>query len=112
MALTTPKVLFGPAQLTTGDVTQYTSPANTNTTVTRAVFINVNTVAVLLTVNVVRSGGAVGAINEVIAAYPLSAGQAYVAPELAGLILAPGDFISAKAGTATSINAVASGYTG
>lgn len=112
MALTAPKVLFGPSQLTTSDVTQYTSAANTYTTVTRAVFTNVNTVAVTLTVNVVRSGGSAGATNTVIAAYPLSAGEAYVASELAGLILSPGDFISAKAGTATSINAVGSGYTG
>jgi len=112
MALTAPKVLFGPVQLTTSDVTEYTSPASTYTTVTRVVFTNVNTVAVLLTVNVVRSGGSVGSTNEIIAAYPLSAGEAYVAAELAGLILGPGDFISAKADTATSINAMASGYTG
>lgn len=103
--------VFGPVQLTTGDVTEYTSPASTITTLTRAVFTNVNSVAVTLNVNVVRSGGSVGSTNLLIDAYPLSAGQAYVASELAGMILQPGDFVSCKAGTATSINAVCSGYT-
>jgi len=112
MALTTPKVLFGPTQLTNADVTQYTSAVNTYTTVTRAVFTNVAAAAVLLTVNVVRSGGSVAGTNQVIGAYPISAGEAYVAAELAGLILGPGDFISAKASAGTSINAVGSGYTG
>lgn len=111
MALTLPKVLFGPTQLTSSDVTQYTSPATTTTTVTRCVFTNVDTVQRTLTVNVVRSGGGVAATNEMVAAYPISPGEAYVAPELAGLILGPGDFISAKASAANAINAVGSGYT-
>lgn len=111
MSIVAPKVLFGPTQLTNADVTQYTSPQNTFTTVTRCVFNNTDTVAVTLTVNVVRSGGSVGATNQVISALALSAGQAYVSPELAGLILGPGDFISAKAGTGSEINAMGSGYT-
>lgn len=109
--LSAPKVLFGPSQLAAADTTIYTSAANTFTTITRVVFTNVNTVAVTLTVNVVRSGGSVATTNQVISAYTISAGEAYVAPELAGLILGAGDFISANAGTASSINAVGSGYT-
>jgi len=111
MALTIPKVLFGPSQITSSDATYYTSPATTKTTVTRCVFTNVDTVQRTLTVNVVRSGGSVATTNAVISAYPISPGQAYVSPELAGLILDAGDFLSFKASANSAINATGSGYT-
>jgi len=111
MAIAAPKVLFGPVQVGATDGTLYTSAGNTFTTVTRCVFTNTDTATQTITVNVVRSGGSVATSNQVIAAMALASGQAYVSPELAGLILAAGDFISAKASTGAKINAVGSGYT-
>jgi len=100
-----PKVLYPGGQLTASAATLFTSPANTTTIISSAVFTNVDSVARLLTVYVVRSGGTAGAANTLISARSLAAGEAYPSPELAGVILGPGDFIQAKADAATAITA-------
>lgn len=106
-----PKTLYTGGQLTTSAATLYTSPANTKTIVTEATFTNVDTVARLLTVYIVRSGGTASAANTLISAKSIAAGEAYVSPELAGQILGPGDFIQAKADANTAITVAGiSGY--
>lgn len=106
-----PSPLYTGGQLTTVAATLYTSPTNTKTIVTEATFTNVDTVARLLTVYIVRSGGSAGAANTLIAARSLAKGEAYVSPELAGQVLGPGDFIQAKADANTAITCAGiSGY--
>ena len=111
----TVKVLYTGGQLTNAAATLFTSPTNTTTVITNATFTNVDSGARLLTVWVVRSGGSASASNIIIGAsaagFSLASGQAYVSPELAGVVLAAGDFIQAKA-DANSVITVAeiSGY--
>ncbi len=99
----TPKPLYTGGQLTASAATLYTSPTNTKTIVTQAVFTNVDTVARLLTVWIVRAGGAASDANLLIDEKSLAVGEAYVSPELAGKMLGAGDFIQAKADATTAI---------
>jgi hypothetical protein len=93
----TAKVLYTGGQLTGSAVTYYTSPANTTTVVTQVVFTNVDTVARLITVYIVRAAGTAGAANTLIDAYSIPPTGAYVSPELVGVTLNAGDFIQALA---------------
>lgn len=110
----TPVVLFGPIQIGNVPVTLYTQPAGIGF-VKEVVFTNVTAGTVALTVWIVRSGHAAGATNIVIGAaaagFALTSGQAYIAQELANLVLVVGDAIVAESNTATSINCVGSGWT-
>lgn len=107
-----PKTLYTGGQLTTSAATLYTSPTNTKTIITQATFTNVDSVARLLTVYVVRSGGSASAANTLIKQLSIASGATYVSPELAGQILATGDFIQALADANTAITCAGiSGYT-
>lgn len=107
----TPKTLYTGGQLTNAAATLFTSPTNTKSVITQAAFTNVDTVARLLTVWIVRSGGAASDANILIDEKSLAAQETYVSPELAGQILGAGDFVQAKA-DANSVITVAgiSGY--
>lgn len=111
MATITPAVLQGGVQLGLTATVLYTAPANTKAVARRAVFTNVDSATQTFTVYVVRAGGSPGAANTVVSSYSLASGQAYISPELANLVLGPGDSIQALASKATSINAMVSGYT-
>jgi hypothetical protein len=103
------RTLVQPLQLTTSDVTQYTAPANTRTIIDKMTATNTTGTAATLTVNLVTSAGSAGVTNTVISAQSVAAGATYICPEAVGHILNPGDFISAKAGTATAITFRVSG---
>jgi hypothetical protein len=103
------KALVDPIQLTTSDVTQYTAGSAERAIIDKMTATNTTGAAVTLTVNLVKSAGAVAASNTVISAVSIAAGTTYVCPEAVGHILNPGDFISAKAGTATAITFRVSG---
>lgn len=106
-----PSVLYLGGQLTASLVTLYTSPTNTKTLITKAIFTNTDTVARLLTVNLIRSGGSAGNSNILIDAQSIPAGGSYEAVELEGQILNAGDFVQAKADAVTAINCTGlSGY--
>lgn len=103
------KGLVDPLQLTLSDVTQYTAPANTRTIIDKMTATNTTGVAATLTVNLVKAAGAAGVTNAVVSAQSIAAGATYVCPEAVGHTLNPGDFISAKAGTATALTFRVSG---
>lgn len=111
MATVTPAKGWGPLQLGTAASALITQGSSGTTTVTRAVFTNVTGAPVALTVYVVRSGGSANAASTVISAYNIGAGEAYVSPELANLVLSAGDSVQALAGTAASITTVGSCFT-
>ncbi|MGH6740791.1 MAG: hypothetical protein ACREDY_17495, partial [Bradyrhizobium sp.] len=71
--------------------------------------------SVTLTVWVVRNSLTAGDTNIIIGAaaagFTVTTGQAYIAVELANLVLASGDSIHAVSSAATSINCVGSGWT-
>jgi len=103
------KALVDPLQLTTSDVTQYTAPTSTRAIIDKMTATNTTGTAATLTVNLVKLAGAAGVTNTVVSAQSIAAGATYVCPEVVGHILNPGDFISAKAGTATAITFRVSG---
>lgn len=104
----TPAVLQGGVLLGTAAAALYTAPAATRAVVKRAVFTNATGTAQNITVSVTRAGGGATAI---ISAQPIGANSTYLAPELANLVLAPGDAIVAAASAASSIGAIMSGFT-
>lgn len=104
-------VLTPSTQLTASAAAIYTSQTRGTAMIKRAVFTNTDTVSQTITVYRVASGGSAGATNIVIDAYSLTAGQAYVAPELSNMVLAGGDAIYAKASAGAVVNVTMSGYT-
>jgi len=101
-------------QLPAAAAAQFTGPVNTTTVIKRAVFTNTSAGIRAVTAHVVPSGGAVGnstmLINGQSLAAPPGAGSSYVAPELAGVVLQPGDslqcFADAAAGVTLSVNGI------
>lgn len=106
-----PAVLWGPVQLqTSAQLLGALCPVNGNQVVKRAVFTNINSVNVTITVYVSRNGAGLTNANCVIDAFSLSPGQAYVSPELANLVLGSGDGVYALASIASMVNATGSGW--
>lgn len=108
---TTPAVLQAGTQITTGAVAYVTGGANARAIIKRAVFTNVTSGAVTITVYRVPSGGSPGATNIIIDARPVAALPGTdLAPELANMVLNAGDTIQCLASANASINFFASGY--
>lgn len=116
MAINPAVVLWGPTVVGTTAAVVYASPANTTTTITRGVFTNTGASNLGLSVWVVRSKATAQNTNLITGAasggLTMLAGPstAYIAPELAGLVLGPGDAIWAQA-SSTGLNTVGSGWT-
>lgn len=87
--------------------TQYTS-SDVQTIIDKFVVNNTTGGNVTFAVNVVNSGGTAASSN-LILSKTILAGQCYTCPELIGLVLEAGDFISTLAGAATSLTIRASG---
>ena len=103
-----PAVLQGGVVLGTAPGALYTAPPGVYAVVKRAVFTNATAAAVTATVTITRAGG--DALT-IISAQPVAANAASVAPELANLVLGPGDAVSASCSAAGSVAAVMSGFT-
>lgn len=110
MATIVPVALWGPSQLGTSAAAVVTTPAANTYVVTRAVFTNTGSTARTITVHIVRSGASATASNMVISAYTVQPGEAYVAPELSGVVLNGGDTIQALASAGSVITALGSGF--
>lgn len=110
MATVTPVKIWGPIQLGITAAALFTAPASGTTVVNRAAFTNVDVVPRSITIYVVRSGGSANAASTIISAYNIQPGEAYVASELASLVLTAGDAIQALASAATAITTTASGF--
>lgn len=83
--------------------TMYTSGLNVVTRIDKATFTNTDTVAQTISVNIVPSGGAAGGANLITAAQSILPGQTFNDPNIYGLYLAAGDFISVIASVASKI---------
>lgn len=88
--------------------TQYTSTGVT-TLIDKFTATNYSAVAATISVNLVTTAGSAGNLNLITKTKTLQPAEVYTFPEIVGQALAPGDFISTIAGTATSINIRASG---
>ena len=107
----TAKQMVAPQQLTNADALYYTVPANTTGVVKRATFTNTSAGAVTITANIVPAAGSSSASNRVIDPQStiLSAGQTYVAPELAGKTMPAGTMIRMLASANTAITVAIDG---
>ena len=79
--------------------------------ITTAVFTNTGGSVELVTIYLVRSGGAAGPANIVMDAQPIAPKQAYVARELSGRNLAIGDTLWGFATDPSTVNAIVDGLT-
>jgi hypothetical protein len=103
----TAKPLIGSKQMEASQTTQYT--ANLCTTIVDK-FTATNTSAsnAVISVNLVSSGGTVGASNLIVDSRAIAPDETYTFPELVGQVLASGGFISTT-GTASALTIRASG---
>lgn len=111
MATIQPAVLTPSAALTNTAASIYTTPAAGQTVIRRAVFTNTDTVPRTITVHRVPNGGSAVTANLLIQARRLAPGEAYVAAELASMVLNGGDAIFALADSSGVVNATMSGFT-
>jgi hypothetical protein len=107
MTIYTPKKM-GQAQLTAAEVTQYTVPGGVSAIVKSIILTNVTGGALTFTISIVPSGGTAGVTNRIVELADIDP-YAVVTLDDVNQVLATGDFISAKASVAASINFRASG---
>lgn len=87
------------------------SVASGKAVVKRAVFLNSTGLAAALTVYRVPAGGAPATANVIISARSIAAAGSDLAPELANMVIAPGESLQAMTDVATGVNAFVSGFT-
>lgn len=104
----TAKCLVEGTLATAAQTTLYTAPAATRTIIDKFTGTNTSGAPVLLTVNLVASGGGAGALNAT-ASKSIAANDSYTFPEIAGHVLNAGDFISVLAASGGAISVRASG---
>lgn len=109
MATVLQQLLVPPVQISNSDAAYYTTPSNTTARIGRAVLTNTSASGVAVTVNLSVSTSS--AANELIHARVLAAGESYVSPELAGLVIPATYMLRAVAGTAAVITLEVSGIT-
>ena len=105
----TAKPIINPLLITNAEVTQYTTPGGTRTIIDKFTGTNTSATAATISVKLVASGGAAGALNSIVLSKTLAPGECYTFPEIVGHVLNPGDFISTLAGTTGVIAVRASG---
>lgn len=101
--------IIAPATLTTGILTYYTAPTETQTLIRRITFCNVTATAATFTVHLVPSGGSADTTNLLINAERLGPTKTVAPPELEGMVLETGDTIQMKAGTGSAITVAGAG---
>lgn len=104
----TSKALIPAKQAENAQTTQYTA-VNCTTYIDKFTITNTSSGNVTFSANVVTVAGSPGADNLVINLRSIAPKETYMAPELVGQVLQPGDFISTIAGAATSLTIRASG---
>jgi hypothetical protein len=102
------KVLVPAKTVEATQTTQYTATGVT-TIIDKFTATNYSASAATISVNLVTAAGSSGNPNIITKTYTLQASQVYTFFELVGQVLAPGDFISTIAGTASAINMRVSG---
>lgn len=104
----TVKELIPRKQAENVQTTQYTA-LNCTTVIDKMTATNTTSSNVVLSVNLVASGGSATAANLVLSLRTIAPGETYSCVELVGQVLSPGGFISTLANTATALTISASG---
>lgn len=102
------KTLIASKQVENAQTTQYTA-VNCKTIIDKFTATNTSANNVMLSVNLVASGEAVGVSNLIVNARAIAPGETYTFPELVGQSLEPGCFISTLASSAMSLTIRSSG---
>lgn len=112
MATFTPVAIFEGVMLPNAAAVSpglFASPANTRTKITAFNVVNTDTVARVLSVHIVASGGTATATNLVAKTEPIGPGAAYPVYQAIGQVLEAGDFITAFGDASGVLAARASG---
>ena len=102
------KVLIPAKIAESSQTTQYTS-AGVTTIVDKFTATNYGAAAASISVNVVTLADTAGNQNMIVKTKTLQPAETYTFPEIVGVAMEPGGFISTIAGTASSINIRANG---
>ena len=84
--------------------TQYTAATNVTTVIDKFTATNYGAVVASISVNVVTNTDTAGNQNLIVKTKSLQPSETYTFPEIVGVALEPGGFISTLASAATSIN--------
>lgn len=90
------------------DTVLYTAAANTHVIIDKFIACNSDSGAQTLSINIIPSGGSVGASNLIMKTFSIAAGTTKDFTELQNNILNPGDAISVIASIASKISITAS----
>lgn len=97
----TAKTLINAKYAANTDTTEYTVPASTKTIIDKFTATNTHSGAVKISINIVPSGGTVGASNLIIQEQSLAAGATYDFTQMQNQVLSAGDFVSVDSETAS-----------
>lgn len=106
----TPRSFVNGVNLTNVAATYYTAGANTKAIITKTTFVNDDTSAVTVTINIVPSAGSAGYANRITKEKSLAAGEAWSCSELASHVIEAGGFINMLASVTAKIGCRISGY--
>lgn len=98
------KVLIPAKIAENAQTTQYTAATNVTTIVDKFTATNYGAAAASISVNVVTSGDTSGDRNLIVKTKTLQPSETYTFPEIVGVALEPGGFLSTLASAASSIN--------
>ena len=101
---------LGSGTLTASAATYVTASGSSTVIIKAAVFTNTDASARTITVHRVPAAGSASTGNRIISAFSLNAGQSYVAPECANLVLATGETLQALASLTSVVNINVSGF--
>lgn len=102
MATVTPKALVEGILLTGTAATLYTAPASTTAVIRSITLCNTDSVARTVTLYLIASGGSLGALNTVLSAFSVAAGETVILDSL--FVLLTGDFLQALASTTNVVS--------
>jgi hypothetical protein len=102
------KTLISSKQMEAAQTTQYAAPSAGRTVIDKFTATNTSGSVATITVNLMPSGGVIGAGNVIVSAHTIVSGGTYNFPELVGHVLEAGGIISTT-GTAAALTIRASG---
>jgi len=104
----TPGILAS-AQMASGDNTVYTVPAGKAAKLATVTLTNTGASAVVVSVSLIPSAGAVDGTHKVVSGYSLAANDSTTVSELAGAWLGDGDKLSVNAATGAVVDVAVTG---
>lgn len=82
---------------------QYAAPTGVTVAIDKCTVTNVTATPATISINIVPAGSTAVASNLILDTKTLLENETYTCPEIVGQVLAPGDFVSTVAGTASAL---------